>query len=177
MLPRLLLLILLTLAGCASAPPPEPSHVLPVQGTRLDNQISKQAAAHPGQSGFHLLASSVDAFLARAELIRKAQRSLDIQYYIVHDGLTTRALIRELLHAADRGVRVRILIDDTSSDGWDYELGALAAHPKVRAKVTVEVAGSCRNRGSRTGSSFLALSVSIFACSAAPASISKILPT
>ncbi len=135
MLPRLLLLILLALGGCASAPPPEPSHVLPVQGTRLDNQISERAAAHPGQSGFHLLGASVDAFLARAELIRKAQRSLDIQYYIVHDGLTTRALIRELLHAADRGVRVRILIDDTSSDGWDYELGALAAHPNIQVRL------------------------------------------
>lgn len=135
MLPRLLLLILLALGGCASAPPPEPSHVLPVQGTRLDNEISERAAVHPGQSGFHLLASSVDAFLARAELIRKAQRSLDVQYYIVHDGLTTRALIRELLHAADRGVRVRILIDDTSSDGWDYELGALAAHPNIQVRL------------------------------------------
>ncbi|MHB9799844.1 phospholipase D-like domain-containing protein [Pseudomonas sp. MT3] len=135
MLHRLLLPILLVLGGCASAPPPEPSHVLPVQGTRLDNQISEQAAAHPGQSGFHLLASSIDAFLARAELIRKAQRSLDIQYYIVHDGLTTRAVIRELLRAADRGVRVRVLIDDTSSDGWDYELGTLAAHPNIQIRL------------------------------------------
>lgn len=135
MLSRLLLLALLVLGGCASAPPPTPSHVLPAHGTALDSTVRERAAAHPGQSGFHLLASSVDAFLARAELIRKAQRSLDIQYYIVHDGLTTRALIRELLRAADRGVRVRVLIDDTSSDGWDYEIGTLAAHPNIQIRL------------------------------------------
>ncbi|WP_370600298.1 phospholipase D family protein [Pseudomonas nitroreducens] len=135
MLSRLLLLALLLLGGCASAPPPTPSHTLPAQGTALDSAVRERAAAHPGESGFHLLASSIDAFLARAELIRKAQRSLDIQYYIVHDGLTTRALIRELLHAADRGVRVRVLIDDTSSDGWDYELGTLAAHPNIQIRL------------------------------------------
>ncbi|MCP8466930.1 phospholipase D family protein [Pseudomonas sp. ZM23] len=135
MLSRLLLLALLVLGGCASTPSPTPSHILPVQGTALDSEVRQRGAAHPGLSGFHLLASSVDAFLARAELIRRAQRSLDIQYYIVHDGLTTRALIRELLHAADRGVRIRLLIDDTSSDGWDYELGALAAHPNIQVRL------------------------------------------
>ena len=90
MLPRLLLLILLTLAGCASAPPPEPSHVLPVQGTRLDNQISEQAAAHPGQSGFHLLASSIDAFLARAELIRN---------FVRQDPDRAALVVRDLIRA------------------------------------------------------------------------------
>jgi len=54
--------------------------------------------------------------MARAELIRNAQTSLDLQYYIVHDGISTRLLVDELLKAADRGVRVRILLDDTTSD-------------------------------------------------------------
>ncbi|MFO6383709.1 phospholipase D-like domain-containing protein, partial [Pseudomonas aeruginosa] len=79
--------------------------------------------------------ASEDAFVARAALIRAAQRSLDIQYYIVHDGLTTRALAYELLKAADRGVRVRILIDDTASDGWDYEIGVLSAHPNIQVRL------------------------------------------
>lgn len=68
-------------------------------------------------------------------MIRAAQLSLDVQYYIVHDGLTTRALIDELLQAADRGVRVRLLLDDTTSDGQDYRIGALAAHPNVQIRV------------------------------------------
>ncbi|WP_374439457.1 phospholipase D family protein [Pseudomonas panipatensis] len=135
MLPRLLLLALLLLGGCASAPMPTPSHALPARGTPLGDAVQQLTMAHPGASGFRLLPSSSDAFLARAELIRAAQRSLDIQYYIVHDGITTRALVRELLRAADRGVRVRVLIDDTSSDGWDYEIGTLAAHPNIQVRL------------------------------------------
>ncbi|AMO79405.1 phospholipase D family protein [Pseudomonas citronellolis] len=135
MLPRFLWLALLLLGGCASVPLPTPSHALSPGGTALGDAVQQRAAAHPGASGFRLLASSSDAFLARAELIRAAQRSLDIQYYIVHDGLTTRALIHELLKAADRGVRVRVLIDDTSSDGWDYEIGVLAAHPNIQVRL------------------------------------------
>ncbi|MEV9163482.1 phospholipase D-like domain-containing protein, partial [Klebsiella pneumoniae] len=50
-------------------------------------------------------------------------------------GLTTRALAYELLKAADRGVRVRILIDDTASDGWDYEIGVLSAHPNIQVRL------------------------------------------
>lgn len=135
MLQRFLLLALLLLGGCASVPLPTPSHALPASGTLLGDAVQQRAAAHPGQSGFRLLASSGDAFIARADLIRAAQRSLDIQYYIVHDGITTRALIAELLRAADRGVRVRVLIDDTSSDGWDYEIGTLAAHPNIQIRL------------------------------------------
>ncbi|SDP14603.1 phospholipase D-like domain-containing protein [Pseudomonas jinjuensis] len=134
MLPRLLLLALLLLGGCASAPP-TPSHALPAHGTDLGAAVHKHAEAHPGQSGFRLLASSTDALIARWELIRKAQRSIDLQYYIVHDGLTTRALVHELLRAADRGVRVRILVDDIGSDGRDYELGMLGAHPNIQVRL------------------------------------------
>ncbi|MCY1396946.1 Cardiolipin synthase C [compost metagenome] len=134
MLPRLLLLALLLLGGCASAPPPV-THALPAHGTDLGAAVEQRAKAHPEQSGFRLLAASFDAFRARVELVRKAQRSLDIQYYIVHDGLTTRALIHEVLRAADRGVRVRVLLDDIGSDGRDYELGALAAHPNIQVRL------------------------------------------
>ncbi|WP_121178152.1 phospholipase D-like domain-containing protein, partial [Pseudomonas aeruginosa] len=135
LLRRFLLLALLALSGCASTPPPQPSSALPAEGTWLARQAEIQGRDHPGQSGFHLLGASEDAFVARAALIRAAQRSLDIQYYIVHDGLTTRALAYELLKAADRGVRVRILIDDTASDGWDYEIGVLSAHPNIQVRL------------------------------------------
>jgi len=68
-------------------------------------------------------------------LIRNAQTSLDLQYYIVHDGISTRMLVDELLKAADRGVRVRILLDDTTSDGLDQIIATLAAHPKVQIRL------------------------------------------
>ncbi|KTS73491.1 phospholipase [Pseudomonas oryzihabitans] len=128
-------LLLALLAGCATPIPRTASQVLPAAGTALDTEVRAAGASHPGLSGLRLLETSTDAFTARAELIRKAQRSLDIQYYIVHDGLTTRLLVNELLKAADRGVRIRFLIDDTSSDGNDYQIAVLAAHPNVQIRV------------------------------------------
>src|SRR5690606_38863707 len=53
----------------------------------------------------------------------------------VHDGLSTRALVDELLAAADRGVRIRLLLDDTASDGRDYQIAVLAAHPQIQVRV------------------------------------------
>ena len=68
-------------------------------------------------------------------MIRSARSSLDLQYYIVHDGLSTRALFDELLRAADRGVRVRLLLDDTSSDGRDASIALLTAHPNIQVRL------------------------------------------
>src|SRR3546814_7258187 len=62
-------------------------------------------------------------------------------YYIVHDGISTRMLVDELLKAADRGVRVRILLDDTTSDGQDQTIATLAAHPRIQIG-----RASCRER-------------------------------
>ncbi len=132
----LTLLLLVLLAGCASHPAPTESYSVAPDASPLGRRIQQLAASQPdGYSGFRLLAESTEAFTARTEMIRAAQLSLDVQYYIVHDGLTTRALIDELLQAADRGVRVRLLLDDTTSDGQDYRIGALAAHPNVQIRV------------------------------------------
>ncbi|WP_286784642.1 MULTISPECIES: phospholipase D family protein [Pseudomonas] len=133
---HLLLLVALLLTACANHVPIEPSQALPAKDSPLGAALIAQAQQHPGgQSGFRLLSSSTEAFIARAELIRAARQSLDLQYYIVHDGLSTRALIDELLKAADRGVRVRILLDDTTSDGQDDEIALLGAHPNVQVRV------------------------------------------
>ncbi|TFZ33177.1 phospholipase D family protein, partial [Pseudomonas syringae] len=95
----------------------EPSPAMPSSGAAFGRSIQAMAMPHEGRSGFRLLPDSSDAFKARAELLRNAKSSLDLQYYIVHDGLSTRALIDELLKAADRAVRGRILLDATTSDG------------------------------------------------------------
>lgn len=134
---RLLLLTVLLLAGCATQVVPRPtSYALPAHDSRLASQLRELAAERsPGHSGFRLLSASNEAFAARMKMIRAAQVSLDVQYYIVHDGLTTRALVNELLEAADRGVRVRVLLDDLTSDGSDYRIATLAAHPNVLIRV------------------------------------------
>ncbi|EWC43158.1 phospholipase D family protein [Stutzerimonas stutzeri] len=132
----LTVLLLVLLAGCASHPEPSESYAVAPEASALGRRIQQLAAGHPaGHSGFRLLAESTEAFAARSEMIRAAQLSLDVQYYIVHDGLTTRALIDELLQAADRGVRVRLLLDDTTSDGQDYQIATLAAHPNIQIRV------------------------------------------
>ena len=113
----------------------EPSQAIPVADSTFGRSIQAQAAPYEGRSGFRLLPNSSEAFRARAELIRNAQSSLDLQYYIVHDGLSTRMLVDELLKAADRGVRVRILLDDTASDGLDDLLATLAAHPTIQIRL------------------------------------------
>ena len=124
------------LIGCSSLPPNQPSQALPAQASALGAAIFAQARKEGvDQSGFRLLSTSDDAFSARAELIRAAEHSLDLQYYIVHDGLSTRLLVHELLQAADRGVRIRILLDDTASDGKDPEIALLGAHPQVHIRV------------------------------------------
>lgn len=130
-----LLLFCLICSGCTQTPPATSSFALTSRDTWLSGKIRDERPAARHLSGFHLLNVSEDAFVARAALARAAQKTLDIQYYIVHDGLTTRALIHEVLQAADRGVRVRFLIDDTASDGWDYELGQFAAHPNIHVRV------------------------------------------
>ena len=124
------------LSGCASLDVPrEPSQALPASDSSFGRSIQAQAAPYKGQSGFRLLSDSGEAFTARAELIRHAQVSLDLQYYIVHDGISTRMLVEEVLKAADRGVRVRILLDDTTSDGLDQIIATLAAHPQIQIRL------------------------------------------
>lgn len=124
------LLMLLALAGCASVDlPRDTSQALPASDSAFGRSVLRQAAPYAGRSGFRLLPNSNEAFRARAELIRHAQASIDLQYYIVHDGLSTRALVHELLRAADRGVRVRILLDDTTI------MATLDAHPNIQIRV------------------------------------------
>src|SRR5690606_253974 len=109
---RLLLLTVLLLAGCATQVVPRPtSYALPAHDSPLASQLRELAAERsPGHSGFRLLSASNEAFAVRMKMIRAAQVSLDVQYYIVHDGLTTRALVNELPAAADRAARVRVLL-------------------------------------------------------------------
>jgi putative cardiolipin synthase len=132
---------LLTLLPACATRPIDRSGVLPsyalsdTADTVLGRRVEPAAASHPGQSGFHLLSNGLDAFVARAVLVQTAQRSLDLQYYIFHGDKTGLILLQRLLAAADRGVRVRLLLDDwgTASKN-DANVAALATHPNVRVR-------------------------------------------
>ena len=114
-----------------------PSTVLPIRPgqTDLDRELEPILARHPGDTGVLLLSDGLDAFAARALSARKAGRSLDLQYYIWHDDLTGRLLGREAWRAAERGVRVRILLDDMNAKGMDSKLLLLDGHPNIEIRL------------------------------------------
>ncbi|MCB1559713.1 MAG: phospholipase D family protein, partial [Xanthomonadales bacterium] len=101
----------------------------------LSEAVATSIAGHPGLSGFHLLANGLDAFAARVLLADKAERTIDAQYYLFHDDLTGNLLLQHLLAAADRGVRVRLLIDDMDTAGRDLDFAALDAHPHFELRL------------------------------------------
>ena len=134
----LLLCPALLLAACATLPDNE-ARVASRQMTDIDSTLSEAVATsiagHPGLSGFHLLANGLDAFAARVLLADKAERTIDAQYYLFHDDLTGNLLLQHLLAAADRGVRVRLLIDDMDTAGRDLDFAALDAHPHFELRL------------------------------------------
>lgn len=93
------------------------------------------AAVHPGLSGVAPLADGPGAFAARVALIDAAERSVDAQYYIWHDDLTGSILLDALRRAADRGVRVRLLVDDNGVSGLDPQLAQLDAHANATVRL------------------------------------------
>jgi putative cardiolipin synthase len=103
--------------------------------TALDRELEPLLAAHPGQTGALMLYDGLDAFAARALSARDAGRSLDLQYYIWHDDLTGHLLMYEVWKAAERGVRVRLLLDDINTSGKDATLLALDSHPNIEIRV------------------------------------------
>jgi putative cardiolipin synthase len=129
----------LALAGCASLPAPvtrtETRALTGTDDTRLGREIRAEKSAHPGQSGIHALSNAEDAFAARILLARNAQRSLDLQYYIWHADTTGELMWEAVWQAAERGVRVRLLLDDVNTQGLDATLAALNAHPNIEVRL------------------------------------------
>ena len=131
--------VLTALAGCAGLPKLEgriESHAFTdTADTRLGSAVQTAAAAHPGTSGVYPLERAQDAFAARALLVRAAQRSLDVQYYIWHGDTTGYLLLGEVWNAAERGVRVRLLLDDNGIAGLDPALAVLDEHENIEVRL------------------------------------------
>ena len=113
-----------------------PSSALPLgTGTELDGAIAPLTAAEAGKSGLEMIPDSIDAFAARTLTARAAGRSLDLMYYIWEYDLTGRLLAAEVLAAADRGVRVRVIIDDATTHGNVIPYLSLASHPNIDVRL------------------------------------------
>ena len=109
--------------------------LLDTADTRLGKSITPLLEAHPALSGVYLLPDSRDAFAARARLAEVAERTLDVQYYIWENDMTGTLLFEALHTAADRGVRVRLLLDDNTTQGLDPILAALDSHPNIEVRI------------------------------------------
>lgn len=141
-LPLLLATLLagLLLAGCSLPPLAGRSESAALElpaarGTQLGQALAPVLSAHPDLSGIHTLNHPHDAFAARILLARAAERTLDVQYYIWRGDITGTLLLGELLAAAERGVRVRLLLDDLGTAGLDGPLAAINGHPRVEVRL------------------------------------------
>jgi putative cardiolipin synthase len=114
-----------------------PSYGLPRtdSGTALDRLVCGLAQARDGASGLAFCFEPQDAFARRLSSLRAAGRSLDVASYIWRDDLSGGLLAREVIAAADRGVRVRLLLDDVNVQGFDPKFRALNGHPGIEVRL------------------------------------------
>ena len=150
---RTLVLLGLSLAisACASVPfdyPREDSFAIAdTSDTTIGREVAEWVEAHDGLSGFYPLIEGMDSFGARLYLIGVAERSIDLQYFLMKDDIAGRILAAALLRAADRGVRVRFLLDDVFTTVGDETLGRLDQHENIEVRLFNPIA--------RGGSGFL----------------------
>lgn len=127
------------IAGCASLPSLDgriDTTAFPdTAGTRLGRAVAMAAAGYPGMTGVHPLPEPHDAFAARVVLAAAAEKSLDAQYYIWNGDQVGYLLFEALWQAAERGVRVRLLLDDANTRGLDPTIAALDAHPNIAVRL------------------------------------------
>jgi len=128
------------LGGCAASLPSLESRsttsvATDTGSTRLGRALAPEIAGHQGLSGIHALANPRDAFATRVVLAAAADKSLDVQYYIWHGDPVGYLLFQALWSAAERGVHVRLLLDDNNTAGLDPTLTALNAHPNIELRL------------------------------------------
>jgi len=135
----LVLLMMIFFNGCANLPENDqrtPSKTIAggedsILGKAFVPLLQEQAR----KSGVILLGDGLDAFVGRAVLATLAEKSIDVQYYMFHQDTVGRLLIREFIKAADRGVRVRLLIDDMYGEEADDVWSALDSHPNMEVRL------------------------------------------
>ena len=127
------------ITGCASLPSQEgrtaTSALADTAGTRLGRAVAPGIAANADRTGIHPLPNPRDAFAMRVLLAAAAERSLDAQYYIWHGDQVGHLLFEALWRAAERGVRVRLLVDDHGTHGIDPTIAALDAHANIEVRL------------------------------------------
>lgn len=134
----LMLVFICIAAGCSRLNPDLPRVPSFAFDRPEETVLGRNYAAHlattPGVAGFRTLVSGEEAFIVRAATAEAAQKTLDLQYFIVSNDATATLLLHRALQAAERDVRVRILVDDVgSSDNYNL-LSTLDAHPGIEVR-------------------------------------------
>ena len=131
--------LLVVLSGCASVDFDAPKTVThaptDTDDTFLGRQLEGVAEQYPGESGFYPLVNGIDALSARLLMAERAERTIDAQYYLIKSDIVGATFMATLLAAADRGVRVRLLVDDIFTSGYDAGMAGLVTHPNFEIRV------------------------------------------
>ncbi|MDR5834512.1 phospholipase D family protein [Caballeronia sp. LZ034LL] len=154
------LLAVTLLGACATRPPatafdrPASQALPPDTATPLEAALTPLERQHPEQSAVRLLPTGTDALQARIALARAATKTLDMQYYIAEEDNTGKLLLGAALYAADRGVRVRMLVDDLNFKDIDRIMAALNSHDKIEIRVFNPYGSAQRSFAERTQNFF-----------------------
>jgi len=139
-----LLTLLVAISACASVPLDYPKErsvaIVDTSDTRIARDVAEWVEAYDDLSGFYPLVEGMDSFGARLYLIGAAERSIDLQYFLMKDDIAGRILAAALLRAADRGVRVRFLLDDVFTTVGDESLARLNQHENIEVRLFNPVA-------------------------------------
>jgi putative cardiolipin synthase len=134
-----LIIFLITLAGCATVDfdyPRDASVAIDTsEDTTLKSRVDNWLAANPGPSGFFPLISGTDALGARLRLIDAAEKTIDVQYFLMKTDAAGYVFSAALLAAADRGVRVRFLLDDIFTTVKNEELAIIDGHQNIELRL------------------------------------------
>jgi len=150
----------LALAACATRAPatafdrPATHALSATADTPLRTALLPKEAAHRGESGVRLLPTGTEALQARIALARAATKTLDMQYYIANEDNTGKLLLGAALYAADRGVKVRMLVDDLNFKDIDQIMAALNSHDNIDIRVFNPYGSATRSFGERTRNLF-----------------------
>ncbi len=134
----ILLISLATLTACASLPDNSQrplSYTLEEDKKSSLSQSFHQQGQPSDKSAYLLLDDGLDAFVARALLANEAEQSIDVQYYMLHDDEVGNLFIDQLVMAADRGVRIRLLLDDIDEGHRDFSLSILNFHSNISVRI------------------------------------------
>jgi len=133
------LLIAAAFTGCTTVPFDEPrpysKSFADTSDTRIGMEISRWVDAHDGLSGFYPLSNGMDALGVRLRLAEIAEKSIDLQYFLMKGDTAGIVVVNALLKAADRGVRVRFLLDDIFTTAPDDALVLLNQHPNIEVRL------------------------------------------